>query len=276
MRLLFYFLAVAVPVLTLAGCSAAPLPTTSPGPTAASVSGNLTVFAASSLTDAFNGVKIALAAKYPKLTITYSFAGSSTLRTQLEQGATADVFASANTQQMDLAVQSGVVASGESALFAANRLVVVVPTSDTKVQTLADLAKPGLKLVLAQKDVPVGGYARDAISKMDASGQYGAGFSQKVLANLVSEESNVKQALAKVALGEADAAIVYSTDVTKNMASQVTVLAIPDAQNVVAAYPIALVKAGKQPELAQRFISYVLSPEGQAILKRYGFMEVPQ
>lgn len=274
MRLLIRFFAVAIPVLQLSACSAAPTPTATLASTSTPISGNLTVFAASSLTDAFNDVQAALAAKYPKLAITYSFAGTSTLRTQLEQGANADVFASANTQQMNLAVQSGVVAAGAPVLFAANRLVVVVPTGAARIQTLADLAKPGLKLVLAQKDVPVGGYARDAISKMDASGQYGSGFSQKVLANLVSEESNVKQALAKVALGEADAAIVYSTDVTSDVASQVSALAIPDALNVVATYPIAVVKASKQPELAQWFVSYVLSPEGQAILKRHGFMEV--
>jgi molybdate transport system substrate-binding protein len=232
------------------------------------------VFAASSLTDAFNNAKTAFQAKNPKVSITYNFAGTPTLRTQLEQGAKADVFASANVQQMDLAVNSGVIQGG-AVLFAANKLVVVTPASSALVNTPGDLARPGVKLVLALKDVPAGGYARDAIAKMDASGKYGRGFASRTLANLVSEEPHVKQALAKVALGEADAAVVYGTDVASDVSAKVRQIAIPDRFNVLALYPIAVVKGASNAPAAEQFIAFLRSPEGQAIMARQGFGGVP-
>jgi molybdate transport system substrate-binding protein len=233
------------------------------------------VFAASSLAEAFNEVKAALQAQHPGLSITYNFAGTPTLRTQIEQGAKADVFASANGPQMELAVKAGVT-QGKPVLFAANRLVVVTPGNSAKVQALGDLARPGVKLVLALRDVPVGGYAREAIGRMGASGEFGADFSDKALANVVSEEPNVRQTLSKVALGEADAAIVYTTDVTPDTSLRVKQIPIEDRFNVLALYPIAMVKGAAHPTAAEHFITYLRSPDGRAILARHGFREVPQ
>lgn len=266
-------------LLTLAACSnqatSQPTATSQPAATAAAEPpGGLVVFAATSLTQAFADIEAAFEARHPQLSVVYHFAGTPTLRTQLEQGARADVFASANQPQMDQAVASGVV-QGSPRLFAANRLVVVAPAKGGIVASLDDLAKPGVRIVLALKDVPAGGYARDAIAKMDASGRFEPGFAAKVLGNLASEETNVGQVMAKVALGEADAAIVYATDVTQSVAGRVRVIAIPDEFNVVAMYPVAVVKGTAQPDAAEAFVAFVAGPEGQAILARYGFGPVP-
>ncbi len=260
--------------LPVAASAPAPSTTASQVPGGPQFTGELTVFAATSLTVAFNEVKTAFHAKNPRVSVTYNFAGTPTLRTQLEQGAKADVFASANVQQMDLAVKGGVI-QGDAVLFAANKLVVVTPAFSTLVTTPGDLARPGVKLVLALKDVPVGGYARDAIAKMDASGEYGQGFASRTLANLVSEEPNVRQALSKVVLGEADAAIVYGTDVARDISAKVRQVAIPDPFNVLALYPIAVVKGAPNAPAAEQFIAFLRSPEGQAIMAGQGFGGVP-
>jgi molybdate transport system substrate-binding protein len=234
----------------------------------------LVVLAASSLTDAFTE----MAGEFPKqaagVKLTFSFGGSSQLRTQLEQGAPADVFASADTAQMDAAVKAGLL-QGTSMLFASNRLVVVLPRDNRAgVGGLADLAKPGLKLVTTSRDVPVGGYTRQALERMAADGQYGAGFDRRVLANVVSEEANVRQVVTKVQLGEADAGICYATDVTPRVAADLRTIEIPDRFNAIAAYPIAVARLARAPVMAARFVQYVAAAPGQAILKKYGFLPV--
>ena len=238
------------------------------------VAGELKVFAASSLTEVFGEVETALQARHPGLSIAYNFAGSPTLRTQIQQGARADVFASANQKQMDLAVKAGVI-QNRPVLFAANGLVVATPGDSERVRQLADLARPGVKLVLALKDVPVGAYARESISRAQASGQFGPDFSNRVLANVVSEEPNVRQALSKVSLGEADAAIVYSTDIRPEAEKRLRQMVIPEAFNVIGVYPVAAVKGASNRAAAERFIAYLSSSEGRAILFRHGFKEVP-
>jgi molybdate transport system substrate-binding protein len=140
------------------------------------------------------------------------------------------------------------------------------------VSTLADLARPGLKFVTTTPDVPVGNYTRQMLEKMAADPQYGAGFDQKVRANVVSEESNVRQVVTKVQLGEADAAVVYSTDVTPQAAAAVRTIDVPDAFNVLAVYPAAVVKVARAPATAAGFIRYLTSPAGQAVLKKYNFI----
>lgn len=194
-----------------------------------------------------------------------SFDGSSTLATQIIQGAPADVFASADEEQMQVVVDEGLTA-GEPQVFTGNRLVLIT-SEDSDITDLKQIAEPGLLLVLAAPEVPVGNYAREALKKLD--GVYGAGFSERVLANLVSEETNVRQAALKVELGEADAAIVYATDaaVTEN----IDVLDIPKDLNVPGTYPIAALTGSAAPELAQAFIDLVLAGEGQAILSKCGF-----
>lgn len=237
--------------------------------------GELTVFAAASLTDSFNEIKIDLEAANPGLTITYNFAGSQALVIQLSEGAEADVFASASKSQMTKAEEASVI-DGTPQVFTKNRLVIVVPADNPAgIQTPADLAKEGVKLVLAAPEVPVGQYARESACKMAADGAtYGSGFLAGFSANIVSNEDNVKAVLAKVQLGEADAGIVYTTDVTADVASDVLQIEIPQTVNVVATYPIAPVTGG-DAALANAFISYILGPDGQATLQSYGFEPKP-
>ncbi len=232
--------------------------------------GSLTVFAAASLADAFNQMKDDLEAANEGLTITYNFAGSQALVTQLNEGAAADLFASANRTQMDIAVENGSIA-GDPVTFVRNRLAVVVPGDNpAELQTPADLAKDGLRLVLAQAEVPVGRYSREAVCQMGQDPTtYGEGFAERVAANVVSEEEDVRDVLTKVLLGEADAGIVYVSDAA-SAEGEVELIEIPDAVNVVATYPIAAVEGGDEA-LAEAFIAYILSPEGQATLEEYGF-----
>lgn len=273
LALLAALLAVAASAGACGGSSKTTAGSPTPGPgTPTAITGDLTVFAASSLAEAFDDVAPAFGAAHPGARVRFNFAGSPTLRTQLEQGARSDALAVADQANMQAALDGGVVASA-GRTFARNKLTIIVPKSNSAgVNSTADLASPGLKLVLAAKEVPAGSYAREAIAKMDAEPAYVSGFGAKVLANVVSEEPNVKAVVAKVQLGEADAGIVYATDVTAGVAGDVTAVDIPDLYNVIASYPIAATIDTARPELAQTFIDFLLSSEGQSILKRYGFL----
>ena len=231
----------------------------------------LIVFAAASLGDAFNEIGEQFEQQNPNVTLEFNYAGSQQLRMQLEQGAVADVFASANTKEMDGVIQTGLVIRGAHKTFARNRLTVIVPKDNPgHITELKDLARPGLKIVLAGAGVPVGGYSLTALDKMNAD--FGAAFSQTVLSNVVSNEDNVKQVVAKIQLGEGDAGIVYSSDVTPAVAEKVVKLDIPDKYNVLATYPIAALKSAPQADLAAKFIDFVLSADGQAVLKKWGLL----
>jgi molybdate transport system substrate-binding protein len=237
--------------------------------------GSLTVFAAASLTDAFTQIGKDLEAANPGLKISFNFAGSQALVSQMTEGASADVFASAGKTQMDAAVKAGLI-DGKAANFTQNRLAIVVPNDNPAgIQSMTDLAKSGVKLVLAAPAVPVGGYAVQSIctAGQDAT-TYGADFASKVAANVVSEEDNVKAVLAKVQTGEADAGITYTTAVSPEVAKDVTLIPIPAAVNVIAKYPIAAVHGGNA-DLAAAFIAYINSDAGQATLKTYGFEAKP-
>jgi molybdate transport system substrate-binding protein len=234
--------------------------------------GELTIFTAASLTDAFKEMATRIEQANPGTKLAFNFAGSPTLRTQLAQGARADVFASADEPNMAGAEKDGTI-MGEPRISARNLLVVVVPAQNPAgIKTLQDLTKPKIKLVLAHKDVPVGNYARQALERMSHDPAFGHDFATRVLANLVSEETNVKQVASKVQLGEADAGIVYSSDVTPAIRSAVQVIEIPPEFNAIAKYPIAVVKGARNETGARAFIEYVLSPAGQAILERHGFL----
>lgn len=229
------------------------------------------VFAGSSLTEAFNEIGAAFSAKYGGAKVSYNFGGSSQLRVQMEQGARADVFASANQTEMDNLAKSNLVA-GAPPTFARNVLTIITPRSNPgKLERLQDLGRPGLKLVVADPNVPVGGYTLQMLDKLSADSIYGAGFKAQVLKNLVSQENNVRQVVAKVLLGEADAGVVYTTDVTVAASSDIKMIEIPVQFNVVATYPISAIKNAKEPELAQAYVYFVLSAEGQDILQKYNF-----
>jgi molybdate transport system substrate-binding protein len=256
--------------LTSPVITADPSATAVGSPTLATVSGDLTVFAAASLTESFNRIKTDLEAANPGLTITYNFAGSQALVTQLTQGARADVFASANVAQMQ-AAQNGGVVEGEPTTFVRNQLAIIVPKGNPAgIAGPADLAKNGVKLVIGNPDVPVGKYFLQVLDNVANDPTLGADVRDKTLANVVSQESDVKQVVSKVQLGEADAGVVYVTDVTEDVAQDVTTIVIPDPLNVVAEYPIAVVTGGN-PDLGQFFIDYLLSPAGQRVLSDAGF-----
>jgi molybdate transport system substrate-binding protein len=217
------------------------------------------VFAAASLTAAFTDIGKQFTSANGGTKVTFNFAGSQALATQIQQSAPADVFASADLANMDKV--KDLVGTPQN--FASNLLQIVVEKGNPKgVKGLDDLANPDLKVVLAAPDVPAGRYAGQILGK--------AGVTVKP----VSQEDNVKAVVTKVSLGEADAGIVYVTDVTAG-GDKVEGVEIPETQNVLATYPIATVKATKAQDKAQAFMDLVLSAEGQQVLKQYGFLPPP-
>lgn len=225
----------------------------------------IVVSAASSLTDAFTDLARAFEAEHEGAVVRLNFGSSSALAAQIIEGAPVAVFASANPVQMQVVVDAGLADAPRA--FARNQIVVVTPAGDERIGDFLDLGAPDLRLVLARADVPVGDYARQGIGAADA---VTPGFAGAVLANLASEESNVRAVLAKVELGEADAGVVYATDAAI-AGSAVRVVPIPDAFAPAAVYPIATI--GDASDLAEAFVAFVLSEEGQAILERYGFAD---
>lgn len=244
------------------GCGG-PKPATDTG----RVAGEVIVSAASSLTDAFTELARSFEAMYPGARVTLNFASSSALATQINEGAPADIFASADRTQVEAV--SGEQRAAEPVAFARNALVIAKPKGSTAVRTYADLAKPGLKLVLAAEGVPIGAYSQQSLAAADAAGAFGPGFQSRVIANVRSREANVRALLTKVQLGEADAAIVYRTDIVT--VSEVEGVPVPPAYNVVAEYLISPLKAGKNAAGAAAFTALVLSEEGRALLVRHGF-----
>src|SRR5262249_22351860 len=232
-------------LLALAACASAP---TAPAATSspAGQATELQVFAAASLSEAFGEIGKAFEAANPGTKVTFNFAGSNQLAQQIGQGAPADVFASANKAQMDNVIKSGQVVGGTEHTFVHNRLVVIFPKANpAKLMSLKDLANPGLKLVLADKAVPVGQYALDFLGKASKLPEYTEAYSPTVIKNVVSYEENVKAVLSKVTLGEADAGIVYVTDIPLESAGEVGKLDIPDNLNTIASYPIAAIERSK-------------------------------
>lgn len=231
----------------------------------------ITVFAAASLTEAFNAAAPAFTKK-TGIAVTFDYGGSDTLATQIKQGAPADVFASANDAQMKAVGGAGLLASAPKT-FAKNRLVLIAPKgAKTVLSSPADLTKPGTKVVLAAPTVPVGGYARQTFAKLAGANGYAADFPAAVEKNVVSNELDVKAVVTKIALGEADAGVVYSTDVTPSVAPKLVAIPFPASVAPDIEYPIATLKNAPDPKGAQAFVDYVLSPEGQAFLKARGFI----
>ena len=244
-------------------------------PQADTLSGELVVFTAASLTDAFIEIGNQFEQAYSGSSVTFNFAGSSQLAQQLAQGAPADVFASANDLQMRAAVTAGRIVSGSQQTFAHNRLVVALPSGNPAgIGTLADLARPGVIVLLAEQSVPVGAYSLEFLWKASQDPALGSDYQEKVLANTVSYEQNVRTVLSKVTLGEADAGIVYHSDITAAGVGEVEQIDIPDHLNTVASYPIAVVRDSQQMELAETFVAYLLSPQGQQILAGAGLIPV--
>ena len=246
--------------LTLTACGSTPSSGTSPS----APSGSITTLAAASLTAAFTKIGADFEREHPGTAVQFNFAGSSTLVSQIQQGGQADVFASADQPNMQKLVHAGLVEPPLT--FARNRLEIVVAAGNPKhIAGLADLARPGLIVVMCAAAVPCGRYADKALQKAKAS------------VRPASLETDVKYVLSKVSVGEADAGIVYLTDV-KAAGPRVQGVAIPDSQNVVADYPIAVLKNSPNRSLAKAFVGYVLlddhqgSHGGQLTLRQYGFL----
>jgi molybdate transport system substrate-binding protein len=220
--------------------------------------GSVTVFAAASLTESFNDLQASLKASDPDLTVTYSLAGSGALVTQIQQGAPADVIATADTSSMQKLVDAGLVEAPTT--FARNKLqILVAPGNPKGVHTLADLARPDVIFVTEDDTVPAGKYTAQILQKAD------------VTVSPVSKEVDVKSAVAKVTTGEADATIVYVTDV-RAAGTKGEGIVISDAQNVIADYPIAIVKATKNHGAAAAFVDAVVNGSGQESLYARGFL----
>ena len=242
---------------------------------------SLIVFAAASLKDSFTAAEGPFKAVNPTVAdVQFNFAGSQQLVAQLGQGAPADVFASADKANMNKAVAAGVI-DGSPQELARNGLVVVLPHDNpAHILTLHDLARPGVKLALADPSVPVGNYSGGVLDKLAADPAYGAAFKTQALANVVSRESNVRQVLTRVQLGEVDAGIVYATDARAANAGasgsvpEVQTLSIPPQYNVIAVYSIAAVKGAPHAAAAQAWLRYILSAGGQVILAKAGFVPV--
>jgi molybdate transport system substrate-binding protein len=254
---------------TLSACGS----TSSNSPTATSAPPvTLNVFAAASLTNAFKEIGQNFQKAHSNVTVTFNFAGSQQLAQQINQGAPADVFASANQAQMNVVINAGGIDASASKVFVHNLLVVIFPKNNPgQINTLQDLAKPGLKIVLAASSVPAGQYAIDFLGKASADPSFGANYKANVTKNVVSYETDVETVVTKVAQGEADAGIVYTTDALANT-SQLGQIAIPTTLQTEATYPIAPVKGSKNAATAQQFVDYVLSSDGQAVLTKYGFI----
>jgi molybdate transport system substrate-binding protein len=232
--------------------------TVAPATTVTPISGSLNVFAAASLTAAFNTAKTTLATANPGLSLKYNFAGSNALVAQITQGAPADVFASADAKNMQKLVDAGLVDTPVT--FAKNKLEIAVAAGNPKnITGLADLAKPGVTVVLEASGVPAGDYTRQVLA------------AQHLTVTPKSLETDVKSALAKVTSGEADATVVYVTDVTA-AGSKVTGVTVADAAQPAITYPIAVVKATKNQAAAQAFVDSAVSGDVQKALEAAGFI----
>jgi molybdate transport system substrate-binding protein len=226
----------------------------------------LTVFAAASLREAFEDLARTFEARSPGVKVRVNLAGSQELRTQIEQGARADVFASADQKHMAALTKAGLVA--EPRVFARNTPVHIVPNGNpAKLGSFDDLPK-AQKLVIGVAEVPIGSYTLEILERA------GADFKQRVLARVASRELNVRQVLAKVSLGEADAGIVYRTDAMAGK-DKIAIIDIPPKVNITAEYPVAVLTRAAQPVAARAFVDFLLSAEGQKRLGAAGFTVAP-
>ena len=229
------------------------------------------MFAAASLSAPFTEIGRLFERQHPGWRVRIHAAGSHQLVSQLEWGARADVLAPADMTWMARADSLGLIA-GMPRTFAHNRLVVVTPRREpVRVGRLQDLARPGIKLVLGADAVPIGRYSRELLRRLSGSPGFDSNFAAQVLSNVVSEEDNVRAVLGKVQLGEADAGIVYRSDVADEVAARLRVLSVSDEVDVLASYTIAVLREARRPQAAREFADLVMSAAGQRVLGRHGF-----
>lgn len=239
------------------------------------LNGTVTVLAAASLTDAFGELADAFEERNPGTTVRTSFGASSALLVQLQQGAPADVFASADQEKMQEARDGGLVA-GEPETFVRNREVVVVPRSNPAgIEEFRDLSRSGTRLVLANDEVPAAEYARRILDNAAEDPEYGPGFREAVLDNVSSRETDARASVNRVVVGDADATFGYASDVTPGIRDRVEVVEIPQEFNVVATYPMAVLEGSENKEAAREWVDFVTGEEGQRVLEKWGFEPAP-
>ncbi len=233
---------------------------------------DLTVFAAVSLRQPLEEIARAFEAEHPDVDVVFNFAGSQRLRFQLEQGAGADVFVSADERQMQQAIDARLVA-GEPVAFAGNRLVIAVAEGNPAgVSSLEDLGSRGVRLVWADPSVPLGAYSRQMVALLAA--EQGPDLAGQIEANIVSEEENAEAVVGKIELGEADAGIVYETDADRLERAGASVLPIPEAYQPSIRYLAAAADESDRPELADAFVQFLRSTTAQQVFQSYGFLGV--
>jgi len=221
------------------------------------------------LIDAFGELGETFEEQNEGVRVNQSFESSSTLLTQIQQGAPADVFASAAQEEMNSAMKDGLVA-GKPEVFAKNREIIMVPKDNPAgIKAFRDVADPGVKLALAQKDVPAADYALEILDKANA--RYGDDFEEKVLSNVVSREADVRASVNRVVVGDADATFGYASDYTVDIRNRVELVPIPPDLNIIATYPIAALEDAGDPELAKKWVELVRSKEGQRVLEKWNF-----
>jgi molybdate transport system substrate-binding protein len=265
--------ALAATLVTVLGCGGSGPPGPAGTPPPPSISGpnhSLTVFTASSLRVVFTALGDAWDQRHQ---MRYSFDSSSALAAQIQQGAPGDIFASADTKNADAVVAAGLTL-GPAVPFAGNTLVVIVPADDpASIGTPADLAKPGVRIVAAGPDVPITGYADQAVANLAKLPGYPDGYAASVGANVVSREDNVAAVVAKIALGEGDAGIVYATDAKTSQ--QVTAIPIPAEASVTATYAAVALTSGTNQSGSPGFLDWLKGPVAQGILADHGFLPPP-
>jgi molybdate transport system substrate-binding protein len=255
------------------GASASPAvssDTLAPGSPANAEPVELTILAAASLSGILEEATIAYEAGHPGTSLTVSTDSSSALETQIEQGAPADVFLSADTTNPEKLVEGG-FAAGTPVPFAGNELTIIVPADNPGgVTTPADLARPGLKVVAAAEEVPITKYATQLLANLAGQPGYPAGFEAAYAANVVSREDNVRAVVAKIELGEGDAGIVYVTDAATS--DTVTTVDVPEGANVPASYAGVVVGTSRHLDIARAFLTWFAGPDGREILAGFGFL----
>jgi len=236
----------------------------------------LTVFCGAGLTGALSEIG-GIYENATNISVEFNFDGAPALRSQIEQGAYADIFIPADLKHMNALKSEGFINNSTVEVFARNKVAIIVPNDNpASITGLKDLASPGVKILMGTKDLPVGGYALQVLDKLAADPEYGPAYRESVLSNVVSQETTVNRIVSKIALGEADAGFAFISDVSPQMVGKVTRILIPEKCNVVGDFPVAVLSQSKYPVEAQAFLDMIMSTEGQSILGKYGFIPVVQ
>lgn len=266
-----------ISLLFSAGCTStsAPAGNNSTVQTMNTTTSELKVAAAASLTGVLTDLATRYEAANPGTKVILNFDGSQALATQIRESADQDLFISADTRQMDLLRGAGLIENSSVKVVTRNRLAILVPAENPgKIEGLANLARPGVRLVLGTEEVPFGRYTRQMLNNTAKNSTYSPGFGSAVLKNAISMETAVTYVTSKLTLGEADAGIAYASDLPQNDRQTIRLIEIPDEVNVIATYPAGMLKESGRKQQAAAFLTYITSPEGEAAFEAYGFAPV--